>query len=86
MQSFDGYQASSTATGGLDYAPPEFSQAMVDTQFCQFVEAEACKAQEALNMFYPAQPQSFQSPGEVYSPEGMALDPAWQSFMEQLGF
>ncbi|KAF8546280.1 hypothetical protein OG21DRAFT_1427450 [Imleria badia] len=87
LQSFDGFQASSTATGGPDYAPPEqFSQTMIDTQFSQFVEAEASKAQEALNMFYPAQPQPFLPPSEVHSIEGIALDPAWQSFMEQLGF
>lgn len=88
MQSFDGFQASSTATGGPDYAHPEqFSQSMIDTQFSQFcTEVEACKAQEALNTFYPAQLQSFDPPGGVHASEGTGLDPAWQSFMEQLGF
>lgn len=87
MQSFDGFQASSTTTGSPDYAPPEeFSQTMIDTQFSQFVEAEASKAQEALNIFYPAQLQPFHPPSDVHSVEGIALDSAWQSFMEQLGF
>ena len=89
MQSFDGFQASSTATGGPDYAPPEqFSQSMIDTQFSQFcAEAEACKAQEALNTFYPAQLQPSYPPGGVHTSETTpGLDSAWQSFMEQLGF
>ncbi|KAH0837784.1 hypothetical protein J3R83DRAFT_5964 [Lanmaoa asiatica] len=87
MQSFDGFQAPSTATGGLDYATPkQFSQTMIDTQFSQFsVDSEACQAQ-ALNTFHPAQPQPFHHLNLMHSPESTALDPAWQSFMEQLGF
>ncbi|KAF8131480.1 hypothetical protein EV363DRAFT_1165082, partial [Boletus edulis] len=86
MQSFDGFQASFTATSGTDYAPEQFSQSMIDTQCSQFVEVEASKAQEALNTFYPAQPPPFYPLQGVHSTEGMALDSAWQSFMEQLGF
>jgi len=90
MRSFDGFQVSSTATGGPDCAPPEqFSQSMMDTQFSHFcAEAEASNAQEALNTFHPAQPQPFHPyPGGVHSPEPSAvLDSGWQSFMEQLGF
>ncbi|KAI9566398.1 hypothetical protein HD554DRAFT_2025751, partial [Boletus coccyginus] len=89
MRSFDGFQVSSTATGGPDYATPEqFSQSMVDTQLSHFcAEAEATNAQETLNTFYPAQPQSFHPyPGGEHSPESAVLDSAWQSFMEQLGF
>ncbi|KAG6380611.1 hypothetical protein JVT61DRAFT_4977 [Boletus reticuloceps] len=86
MQSFDGFQASFTATGGTDYAPEQFSQSMIDTQFSHFVEVEASKAQEALNTFYPAQPQPLYPLQGVHSTEGMALDSDWESFMEQLGF
>ena len=86
MQSFAGFQVPVTATGGPDYAPPErFSQSMMDTQFTQFMEAEAA-AMEALKGFYPSQPQMLHSPNEGYAAEGVALDSAWQSFMEQLGF
>lgn len=87
MQSFDGFQVSSTATGGLNYGTPEqFSQSMIDTQCSKFcVESEVCKAQ-ASNTFHPAQPQPFQPHSEMHAPESTALDPAWQSFMEQLGF
>lgn len=86
MESFDGFQASSTTTGGFDYTTPkQFSQSMIDTQLSQFCVEEAYKAQ-SLNTFYPAQPQPFHPPGEIHSSRGTALDPAWQSFMEQLGF
>lgn len=88
MQSFDGFQVSSTTTGGLDYTvPKQFSQSMIDTQLSQFCVEEAFKAQaQALNTFHPAQPQPFHPLGDMHSSEGTALDPAWQSFMEQLGF
>ena len=86
MQSFAGFRVSVTATDGPDYAPPErFSQSMMDTQFTQFMEAEAA-ATEALNGFYPSQLQMLHPSNEVYVAKSVALDPAWQSFVEQLGF
>ncbi|KAG9308956.1 hypothetical protein JVU11DRAFT_11258 [Chiua virens] len=85
MQSFDGFQAPSTATDGPAYAPPErFSPSLIDTQLSQFC-LEAEKAQQALNPFHAAQPQPFHAVGEMHAPDTV-LDPAWQSFMEQLGF
>ena len=87
MQSFGGFQVPSTSTGGLNYTMPrQFSPSMIDTQLNQFC-VEECKAQ-ALNTFHPAQPPSFHHPsGAIHTPtEGTALDPAWESFMEQLGF
>ena len=85
MQSFDGFQASSAAAGGLHAPPKQFSLSMTDTQCTMFRVEEVCKTQ-ALNTFPPAQPQPFHPSGEMYSTEVTALDPAWQSFMEQLGF
>ncbi|KAG8219250.1 hypothetical protein J3R82DRAFT_89 [Butyriboletus roseoflavus] len=87
MQCFEGFQVSSTPTGGLNYATPEqFSQSLIDTQFSEFcVDSEVYKAQ-ALNTPHPSQPQPFHHPSEMHTSESIALDPAWQSFMEQLGF
>ncbi|KIJ66602.1 hypothetical protein HYDPIDRAFT_26938 [Hydnomerulius pinastri MD-312] len=86
MRTFDGFEAPSTASGVPAYPHQEpLMQAMTDAQFSQniFGAEFYTGQQQVLNTFPPAQP--FSAPGGI-QPDGLVLDSAWQSFVEQLGF
>ncbi|KIK94386.1 hypothetical protein PAXRUDRAFT_783296 [Paxillus rubicundulus Ve08.2h10] len=82
MRSFNGFEPSFTAAATHTES---LVQAMTDAQFSQNVfDAElyaAAAQQQVLNTF----PQPFAAQ-EMYRPDGLVLDSAWQRFVEQLGF
>ncbi|KAF9225168.1 hypothetical protein BS17DRAFT_879292 [Gyrodon lividus] len=89
MRSFNWFEPSFAATGVPDDVPLEsISQALTDARFSQNVfGAELYTAQQVsnTNTFHPPRPRPFNAQGE-HQPDGLVLDSAWQSFVEQLGF
>ncbi|KAG2144679.1 uncharacterized protein EDB93DRAFT_1087548, partial [Suillus bovinus] len=85
MRVFDKFEQSPFTVGGAFDSSESFFQAMSDVQFSgsSVYGAEIYSGQQqVLNTFHPAHPY-----GAVNGlQEVPVLDPAWQSFVEQLGF